>query len=140
MYNLAYCTHTSTMVTAISAGVKISVDCQFESKFSNPENNLYMFSYHIKIENRNAFTVRLERRKWHITDSAAPARTVEGEGVVGKQPLIPPGGTYTYRSSCDFSADTGCMNGVYLMRNVSTNALFEVEVPSFMLMVPHKLN
>lgn len=99
-----------------------------------------MFSYHINIENKNSFTVRLERRKWHITDSAAPARTVEGEGVVGKQPVIPPGGTYAYRSSCDFSADTGRMSGTYQMRNVVTDEVFDVEVPSFMLMVPHRLN
>ncbi|MCA1750840.1 MAG: Co2+/Mg2+ efflux protein ApaG [Flavobacteriales bacterium] len=128
------------MVTAISSGISISISCKFEPRFSNPENNLFMFSYRINIENRNDFTICLERRRWNIQDSAGPARKVDGEGVVGKQPVIPPGGSYSYRSSCDFSTDTGQMRGSYEMRNLDTDTLFEVEVPSFMLMIPHRLN
>ncbi len=128
------------MVTAISSGVKISVKCSFEPRFSNPDNHLFMFSYNIEISNQNSFPIRLERRRWFISDSSTQKREVEGEGVVGQQPVILPGNAYSYRSSCDFSTDTGQMFGTYLMRNLEDNTIFEASIPPFMLMVPHKLN
>lgn len=99
-----------------------------------------MFSYNISIENNNPFSIKLERRRWKICDSSTKKREVEGEGVVGQQPVIKPGERYTYRSSCDFSTDTGQMFGAYQMRNLESDGLFEVVIPNFMLMVPHKLN
>jgi ApaG protein len=128
------------MVTALTSGVMISISCKYEPRFSNPGNSLFMFSYHINIENHNAFPIKLERRKWEIRDSSSHKREVEGEGVVGQQPLILPGENYTYRSSCDFSSDTGQMFGSYQMRNLENQTLFDVPIPPFMLMVPHKLN
>ncbi len=128
------------MTTAISSGIKISVDCQYESRFSNPENNLFMFSYGIKIENKNNYPVQLLRRHWFIYDSNTKSREVEGEGVIGQQPIIMPGEAYAYRSSCDFTTDTGKMCGKYQMENLETGEVFDVPVPDFMLIVPHKLN
>ncbi|HKL03023.1 MAG TPA: Co2+/Mg2+ efflux protein ApaG [Cryomorphaceae bacterium] len=128
------------MTTAISSGIKISVDCQYESRFSNPENNLFMFSYGIKIENKNDYPVQLLRRHWFIYDSNTKSREVEGEGVIGEQPVILPGDSYAYRSSCDFTTDTGKMCGKYQMENLETGSIFDVPVPDFMLIVPHKLN
>lgn len=128
------------MVTAISSGIKISIHCNFEPRFSNPENNLFVFSYHINIGNRNNFTKSVERRRWKIQDSAAPARKAEGEGLLSRQPIIPPDGSYSYRSFCDFSTDTGQIKGIYEMCNIENDILFAVKVPSFVLMVPHRLN
>jgi ApaG protein len=128
------------MTTALTSGILISVSCRYESKFSNPAQNLYMFSYTIVIENKNDFPIQLKRRFWHITDSSTRKREVEGEGVIGEQPVIEPGKSYAYRSSCDFTTDTGRMHGSYQMQNLSTGVLFDVEIPSFVLMVPHRLN
>ncbi len=99
-----------------------------------------MFSYGINIENKNDFPIQLMRRFWHITDSNTRKREVEGEGVIGEQPVILPGKSYSYRSSCDFTTDTGRMHGNYQMLNLDTEEVFSVEIPSFMLMVPHRLN
>ncbi len=99
-----------------------------------------MFSYTIVIENKNDFLIQLKRRFWHITDSNTHKREVEGEGVIGEQPVIKPGKTYAYKSSCDFTTDTGRMHGSYQMMNLESGELFSVEIPSFVLMVPHRLN
>ncbi len=128
------------MTTALTSGIKISVNCQYENRFSNPEKHHFLFSYSIEIENKNSFAIQLLRRTWHIIDSLTHKREVEGEGVIGEQPIIQPGKTYSYRSSCDFATDTGMMQGSYQMKNLETGEIFEVEIPAFMLMVPHKLN
>ncbi len=128
------------METALTSGIEISVSCQYEERFSNPENGLFMFSYEISIVNKNDFPIKLLRRHWHIVDSNTRVREVEGEGVIGQQPIILSSERYAYRSSCDFTTDTGKMHGTYLMENTLTGKRFEVEIPSFLLMVPHKLN
>ena len=128
------------MTTALTNGIHISVDHQYEQRFSNPAQNLYMFSYRIEIENTNDFPIRLMRRFWRIVDTAMHHREVTGDGVIGKQPIIESGEHYTYKSACDFTTDTGRMTGFYEMKNLSTGAIFRVDIPEFMLMVPHKLN
>ncbi len=128
------------MTTALSSGVKISVNCRYESKFSNPEKSLFLFSYGIEIENTNVFPIKLLRRSWQIRDSSTRKREVEGEGVIGQQPVIESGKSYRYRSSCDFSTDTGKMYGFYQMENMETGEIFKVPIPAFMLIVPHRLN
>lgn len=128
------------MTTALTSGIKISVNCRYEDKFSNPQNQLYIFSYGIEIENKNPFPIQLISRHWYILDSNTKKREVEGEGVIGEQPLIQSGKSYSYRSTCDFSTDTGKMCGYYWMKNMVTGQMFKVDIPEFMLMVPYKLN
>ena len=79
------------MVSKISAGIKVSVDVYYQPDYSNPINAEYMFAYRITIENNNAFSVKLLNRHWFIFDSNGDHREVEGDGVVGLQPIINPG-------------------------------------------------
>lgn len=78
------------MVSKISEGVEISVETFYQADYSNPLNSEYMFAYRITIENHNNFTVKLLRRHWFIFDSNGEHREVEGEGVVGVQPVLKP--------------------------------------------------
>lgn len=128
------------MTTALTSGIKISVNCRYEDKFSNPLNHLFIFSYGIEIENKNSYPIQLISRHWYILDSNTKRREVEGEGVIGEQPIILAGEKYTYRSTCDFTTDTGQMCGYYWMKNTGTGQRFKVEIPEFMLMVPYRLN
>ena len=64
------------MITKISEGVQISVETFYQSDYSNPGNHEFMFAYRITIENHNSFSVKLDRRHWHIFDS-------NGEGLDG---------------------------------------------------------
>ncbi len=128
------------MVTAVSSGIKISVETHFEEEFSAAENQQYYFSYNITIENTNEFAVQLLSRQWFITDSNGDKREVQGDGVVGEQPKLQPGQLYTYRSSCDFMTDIGSMRGSYLMKRLDAGLVFKARIPEFVMMMPARKN
>lgn len=128
------------MVSKISEGIKISVETYYQPEYSNPLNSEYMFAYRITIENSNVFPVKLLSRHWFIYDSSNNMREVEGEGVVGVQPVIETGASYQYISGCNLRSEIGKMNGTYILENVHNRKTFEVIIPSFQLQVPFKLN
>lgn len=128
------------MVSGISAGIQISVETFYQPDYSNPLNDEYMFAYRITILNNNDFPVKLLQRKWHIYDSDATRKEVEGEGVVGVQPRINPGESYQYVSGCNLSTGMGKMYGSYIMENIHTQRHFEVAIPAFEMYAPSKMN
>ncbi len=128
------------MVSKISAGIKVSVETYYQPEYSNPLNSEFMFAYRITIENSNIFPVKLLSRHWFIYDSSNNMREVEGEGVVGVQPVIASGASYQYISGCNLRSEIGKMNGTYMLENVHNRKTFEVTIPSFELQVPFKLN
>jgi ApaG protein len=124
----------------ISEGVKITVENAYQPEYSNPAQQEYLFAYKITIENNNSFPVQLLRRYWFIADSTGENREVEGEGVVGVQPIINPGKSYQYISTCNLQSELGKMKGMYLLENLHNKKTFEVIIPEFQLQVPFKLN
>lgn len=128
------------MVTKISSGIQISVETFYQPDYSNPLTHEYMFAYRITIENLNDFTVQLLKRHWLIHDSNSERREVNGEGVVGVQPIILPGERYQYVSGCNFKTEIGKMSGYYTMENQDTKTQFTVNIPAFEMVVPAKLN
>lgn len=128
------------MVTAITEGVKISVETVYQDEHSNPSNEHFMFAYRISVENLSDHAVQLMRRKWFIFDSNGTIREVEGEGVVGVQPVIEPGENYSYVSGCNLKTDIGSMRGNYTMHNLVQETSFKVEIPQFQLIASYKLN
>lgn len=128
------------MVSQITKGVTISVETFYQPEFSNPANNDWMFAYEIHITNDNAFPVQLISRHWHIFDSDASFREVEGEGVVGQQPILQPGASYNYSSGCNLRSEIGKMHGTYLFENLHDKTTFTVNIPLFEMYAPTKLN
>lgn len=128
------------MVSKISEGVQISVETFYQPDYSNPANNEFMFAYRITIENHNNFTVKLLRRQWYIFDSTGENREVEGEGVVGLQPVIQAGQQFQYVSGCNLKTEMGRMHGTYLMENQNNKSTFTVNIPPFEMVVPFKNN
>jgi len=128
------------MVTAITDGVKVSVETVYQPEYSNPANEHFMFAYRVEISNLSDYAVQLMRRQWFIFDSNSSRREVEGEGVVGLQPIIQPGETYVYVSGCNLKTDMGSMKGAYLMKRDIDGSEFEVDIPEFQLIAPYKLN
>ena len=124
----------------ISNGIKIIVETNYQPEFSDPSNSEFMFAYKITIENNNNFPVKLLSRYWNIFDSNGTYREVEGEGVVGVQPVIMPDNHYQYISGCNFKSEFGKMEGKYVMENLSNNQIFQVDIPSFVFQTPFKLN
>ena len=128
------------MVTLTTFGIKISVENYYQADYSKPNQNKYIHSYRITIENQSDHTVQLLRRHWIITDSTGIVREVDGEGVIGKKPVLEPGSTYQYESWCPLTSALGKMEGTFLMQNESNKAQFRVRVPEFQLIAPFKLN
>ena len=128
------------MVSKVTEGVTVSVETYYQPDYYNPVNGEYMFAYRIGIENNNPFPVRLLHRHWHIFDSNASHREVEGEGVVGVQPTIQPGDRYQYVSGCNLRTEMGRMYGSYTMENINDKRPFEVNIPAFEMIVPFKMN
>jgi ApaG protein len=128
------------MITKISEGVKISVETFYQPDYSNPVAHEYMFAYRITIENNNSFTLKLRNRYWLITDSNGEKREVEGEGVVGQQPILQFGESFQYVSGCNLHTEVGKMEGYYVMENLHKRSTFQVAIPPFVLLAPAKLN
>ena len=78
------------MVTRTTKGIKISVVTAFQNEYSDPINTEFVFAYKINISNNTEDTIKLVKRKWFIYDAQGIEREVEGDGVVGEQPVIPP--------------------------------------------------
>lgn len=128
------------MITNITEGVKISVETFYQPDYSQPMNAEYMFAYRIIIQNESEFTVKLLRRHWYIYDSNGALREVEGEGVIGQQPVIEPQQSHQYVSGCHLKTEMGKMHGTYLMERIIDGKFFYVNIPEFQLIAPFKLN
>lgn len=128
------------MNNLISEGIMVNVEVFYQPEYSNPLQNEYMFAYRITLENYNAYPVKLLRRQWHIFDSNGTYREVEGEGVVGVQPVLQPAEIYQYMSGCNLSTEMGKMKGTYEMENLNTHKKFQVIIPEFEMIVPSKTN
>ncbi len=128
------------MFTEVTAGIKVTVETFFQPTHSNPQQHHYVFAYRITIINNSDETIKLKRRHWYIVDSDNGRREVEGEGVVGEQPTIPPGEQYKYVSGCNLNTEIGKMYGTYLMERSGDQRLFYVKIPEFKMVVPCKLN
>ncbi len=123
----------------ITNGVRVSVRHVY-SHGSVPIHQQVFFSYHITIENLNDFSVQIMRRYWKIVDADGIYREVEGEGIVGQQPIIEPLQKHTYTSGCRLVSGIGKMLGYYTAINLRTNESFQIEVPEFVMVAPFKEN
>lgn len=128
------------MTSAVKHEIEVSVKTEYQPEFSNPNSGQYMFAYHIRIENHGDYAVQLLRRHWFIYDSNAEYREVEGEGVVGEQPILEPGEQHEYSSACNLLSDMGKMHGTYEFVRLADGKLFEVEIPEFRMVSPFRMN
>lgn len=120
---------------AETRGITVRVSVSFLPEQSEPDRGRWFWAYHIRIENEGPMVVQLLTRHWIITDGRGHRHTVEGEGVVGEQPLIACGGSFDYVSGCPLTTPTGNMQGSYHMLGEDGSA-FDVEIPKFSLIAP----
>src|SRR5690554_7959575 len=97
------------MVSQITQGIKVSVVTSFEGIFFKNYRLHYAFTYHITINNQSKDSVQLLSRHWEILDALNDIEMVDGEGVVGKKPILKSGETYTYSSGCLLVSPFGAM-------------------------------
>ena len=125
--------------SATTRGVTVRVSVSYLPEQSEPERGRWFWAYHIRIENDGEEVVQLLTRHWIITDGRGARHTVEGEGVVGEQPLIEPGSSYDYVSGCPLATPTGAMQGSYHVI-AGDGETFDVAIPRFALTAPATIN
>lgn len=128
------------MVTQVTKGIKISVETGFEGNYFKDGMDQFAFSYRITIENQSKKKVQLLARHWQIFDSLNAPEVVDGEGVIGQQPVLESGATHTYTSGCLLSSSIGAMRGYYQMTDLENGNTFKVFIPTFKLCTPATLN
>lgn len=115
--------------------IVVRVSVSYLPEQSEPDRGRWFWAYHIRIENEGHQAVQLLTRHWIITDGRGSRHSVEGEGVVGEQPMIAPGASYDYVSGCPLATPTGSMQGSYRM--VGADGMeFDVAIPRFSLFAP----
>ena len=128
------------MIQQVTRGIKISIETTFEGTIYKNYRVHFAFGYHITIENQSKDSVQLTSRFWKIKDALNRTEIVEGEGVIGKKPVIKPGESHTYKSGCLLTSPFGSMSGYYSMINFTSTRKFRVAIPSFKLSAPFALN
>lgn len=121
------------MVNAITKGIKVSVEVTYQAEFSSPHQHHFVFTYKVTIENQSQHSYQLLKRKWEIFDAAEETKIVEGNGVVGQQPILEPGDSHSYVSGCNLKSGLGKMKGTYTMEKQLDGKLEEIEVPEFQM-------
>jgi ApaG protein len=119
----------------ITEGIRVAVSPAFLPEHSDVEEGRYVFGYRIKLTNESSERVQLLSRRWIIIDGEGQRSEVEGEGVVGEQPVIEPGESYTYSSFCPLATPWGTMEGSYTFAD-QTGREFQVEIGRFFLTLP----
>ena len=123
--------------STITNDVQITVWPEFVDSKSSIIGDLYIWSYHVRIENRKQESIQLTSRYWRIIDEKGIVQEVNGEGVVGEQPIIAPNASYQYSSGVHLRYPSGIMMGRYNMKKIEGGEVFEVVIPTFSLDVPN---
>jgi ApaG protein len=116
-------------------GITVRVSVSFLPEQSEPEKARWFWAYHIRIENEGQMAAQLMTRRWEITDGRGAKSLVEGDGVVGDQPVLMPGQAYDYVSGCPLTTPSGHMVGSYGMV-AEDGSSFDVAIPKFLLTAP----
>ncbi|MBO0902777.1 Co2+/Mg2+ efflux protein ApaG [Jiella sonneratiae] len=123
------------MYQATTRQIIVTVKPAYLEEQSDPEAGRWVFAYQVEIENAGEEAVQLQSRFWQITDAAGHVEEVTGPGVVGEQPVILPGDSFSYTSGCPLPTPSGIMRGRYFMRSAAGET-FAVEIPAFSLDLP----
>ncbi len=93
----------------------------------------HAFGYRVRINNLSLSTVQLLFRRWCIIDGNASVSEIEGEGVVGQQPVIMPQSAFEYTSWALIDTPSATMQGSYDFIDLATQQRFTVPIAPFAL-------
>ena len=124
---------------AVTHGVRVRVESQFDPDRSDPSKSQWFFLYSVTISNEGSETVQLQTRHWIITDGTGKVEEVRGPGVVGKQPTLKPGESFEYTAGCPLPPAFGVMEGTYQMV-ASSGAHFDAKIAPFTLSEPYTVH
>ena len=116
-------------------GITVRVAVNFLPEQSSIEAEKWFWVYHIRIENDSPYMVQLLTRHWTITDGRGAVNHVDGDGVVGEQPMLEPGQSHDYVSGCPLTTPHGTMKGHYAFRR-EDGTMISAAIPLFPLAAP----
>src|SRR5690606_2060165 len=128
------------MRTQVTKGIRVSVQTSFEGTFFKNYRMHYAFGYTITIENLTKESVQLTARHWDVFDALKDVETIDGEGVIGRKPVIAPGKSHTYSSGCLLASPIGALRGHYQMVALRKSPEFPVKIPTFKFAAPFAIN
>jgi ApaG protein len=123
------------MYSATTKDINVKVEPRYMADRSDPAEKRFFWAYTVEIANSGAASVQILARHWVITDQNGRREDVRGIGVVGEQPVIEPGSSFTYTSGCPLPTPSGTMVGTYQAID-SAGQTFTVDIPAFSLDVP----
>lgn len=124
-----------TIFEKTTKDIQVLVEPRYEAERSRPDRSLFVFSYHVVIKNNGEVPIQVYKRSWVITDAFSNIECIEGEGVVGEQPVIAPGGSFSYTSHCPLKTNFGSMKGHYSAITDAGKNL-KIDIPEFILAYP----
>lgn len=119
--------------------IKVEVKTDYVAEQSVPEKNQFVYAYTIRITNEGEEAAQLISRHWVITDANNSVQEVQGQGVIGEQPLLGSNEVFTYTSGVVMETLTGTMSGTYTMRKQNGDE-FITDIPTFALVQPSALH
>ena len=128
-----------SVASEITKGIEVAVRVAYIAQQSDPARDRYVFAYHITIDNQSERSVQLLDRHWVITEQDGSVREMEGEGVVGEQPVLEPGEEHEYNSGAILGCPDGSMQGSYGMIG-EDGETFRITIPRFELNMPRTLH
>ena len=120
--------------------IEIKAVSEFITQEKDEDECLFLFKYDISIHNYTEDNVQLLTRHWKIIDALGNIKTVNGEGVIGKKPVINSGLSFSYTSFCPLKTEFGKMQGSYTFKDEKSGELFDVTVPEFSLITKVNIN
>lgn len=125
------------MYAKVTNEIQVTVEPIYLDEQSAPDEDHYVWAYHVRIENLGRETVQLRSRYWRITDSLGRTQELRGSGVVGEHPILHPGESFEYTSGTPLATPSGIMVGSYRMVTAEGRD-FEVAIPAFSLDSPYQ--
>lgn len=127
------------MSDAVTNSIRVEVMSRHSAENSHPQQGEWVFQYTVRITNQGSETVQLLSRHWIITDASEHVEEVQGQGVVGEQPVLAPGESFKYSSWCPLKTPLGKMQGTYRMA-LAGGAQFDIEIAPFALRAAYTVN
>lgn len=130
---------TDKQANSLEKNIEIAVEAKYEAAQSDAEAKRFVFTYSITIKNSANFDIQLLSRRWVVTDGNQKQQEIEGEGVIGVQPIISANSSYQYSSGAILETDVGSMFGHYNMITAE-GAKFVAQIAAFTLAKPNTLH
>jgi len=124
---------------AITSGVKVQVASKYIPEHSNCDIPKYFFAYWVTIINNSKQQIKILNRHWEIIDANGKTEIIDGEGVIGKKPIIDVKSSFSYNSFCPINTEFGIMSGYYHVK-CSDGHFMKVKIPAFKLITPFSIN